>query len=86
MLKPLNRNVLIEVHKEEKKTASGIYLTMATGNDMTDTGVIISVGRDVVVLNAGDKVVFPKGIGVRVNHDDKEYLVIKEQDILATEE
>lgn len=86
MLKPLNKNVLVELHKEEKKTASGIYLTMATGNDMTDTGVIVSTGRDVVSLSKGDKVVFLKGIGVRVNHEDKEYLIIKEQDILAIAE
>ncbi len=83
MLKPLNKNIIVTIQRKERKTASGIYLSENSGNDMTDTGIIVAVGRDISSLSKGDTVIFPKGIGVEINHEGNEYLILGENNILA---
>lgn len=90
-LKPLHDRVVIERVEAEEKTASGIVLP-GSASEKPDMGVVIAVGDGKVLDNgtkiamnvkAGDKVLFGKYSGQAVKLDSKEYLVMREDDILG---
>lgn len=83
MLKPIGSFILVEVYKEEKKTASGIYLADGMEFDTTLRGYVHGVGKDVKEISKGQSVVFPRECGVTVKDDDKEFVVLKESNVLA---
>lgn len=91
MLKPLGDRVMIEVAKEEEKTVSGIVLP-GSAQEKPQTGTIIAVGEGRILENGtkvemavkvGDIVLFEKYAGTEVKYDGKEYLVLKEHDLVA---
>lgn len=83
MLRPLGKFIVVEPLKQEKKTASGIYLADGMEFDTTLRGYVLSAGKDVKEVRGGQYVVFPKECGVVVKDDDKEYLVLNESNVLA---
>ena len=91
MIKPLGERVVIEVEEGDMKTASGIVLP-DTAKEKPQKGVVVAVGtgklldngqRAAMEVKEGDKVIFSKYSGSEVKVDDKEYLVVRESDILA---
>jgi len=90
-VKPLFDNVLIEPVREEEKTKSGIFLPGTIEKDRPDQGRVIAVGsgqeRDGKTVNmkvkVGDQVLFSKYDGTEVTIDNKEYLIVKQSNILA---
>lgn len=94
MLKPLGDRVVIELVETEEKTASGIVLP-DTAKEKPQEGRVIAVGpgrvtdkgeRIPVEVKEGDKVIYSKYSGTEVKHDGKEYLILRESDILAVVE
>ncbi len=91
MLKPLGDRVVIEVVESEEKTASGIVLP-DSAQEKPQEGKVIAVGpgrvtdkgeRIPVEVREGDSVIFSKYAGTEVKVDEKEYLILRESDILA---
>ncbi|MFW5794432.1 MAG: co-chaperone GroES [Bacillota bacterium] len=90
MLKPLHDHVVLEVIKQEKTTKSGIILT-EKDQDMPTIGKVIAVGEGrtedgktiPISVKKDDEVVFKKYASTEVKLEGKEYLIIKESDILA---
>lgn len=94
-IKPLHNNVLIELLSDEEraqKTKSGIIIPETVDKEKPDQGKIIEVGpgkRDengkLVPLSVkkGQKVVFSKYGPDEIKVGDKEYYIIKEENILA---
>lgn len=90
MLKPLGERVVIEVVEEEETTASGIVLP-DSAREKPQEGKVVAVGsgrvengeRVAPEVKEGDKVIYSKYAGTEVNVDDKDYLVLRESDILA---
>ncbi len=91
-IKPLSDHLLIEPIKEEEKTKSGILLPETAEKEKPEQGRIIAVGPGrktaagkVIPLEVktGDKVLFTKYGPNEIKIEDKEYLVAKEEDILA---
>ncbi|AQS54394.1 10 kDa chaperonin [Jeotgalibaca dankookensis] len=91
MLKPLANRVIIEVNKEEEKTVGGIVLP-SSAKEKSQTGVIVAVGEGLVTdqgtkiemtVAVGDQVLFEKYAGTEITYDGKDYLVVKESDIVA---
>lgn len=91
-IKPLADHVLIEAIKEEEKTKAGILLPETAEKERPEQGKVIAVGPGkktsagkVIPLEvkAGDKVLFTKYGPNEIKVDDKEYLIAKEEDILA---
>jgi chaperonin GroES len=90
--KPLGDRVVVEPLEEEQKTASGVYLP-DSAQERPQRGVIIAVGpgrlddngkRIAMELKAGDKVLYAKYACTEIKMGDKDILVLKESDILAT--
>jgi len=91
-IKPLGDYVLIEPIKEEEKTKAGILLPESAEKEKPEKGKVIAVGpgrRDEkgnlipVSVKVGQTVLFKKYGPDEIKVDDKEYLICKEEDILA---
>jgi len=91
-IKPLSDHILIEPIKEEEKTKSGILLPDTAEKERPEQGRVIAVGPGrktsagkVIPLEVkpGDKVLFKKYSPDEIKVNNKEYLIAKEEDILA---
>ncbi|WP_124726488.1 co-chaperone GroES [Staphylospora marina] len=91
MIRPLGDRVLLETIEREEKTASGIVLP-ETAKEKPQEGRIVAVGsgridengnRIALEVKEGDRVIFSKYAGTEVKYGDKEYLILRESDILA---
>jgi chaperonin GroES len=83
-IQPLFDKVLIQPEKAEEKTASGIYIPDTAKQDKPQLGEIMAIGEKVNTVKIGQKVVFPKYGPVELTLGGQEYLIVKEEDILAT--
>lgn len=83
MIKPLHDFVLLKKEKEEKTTASGIILT--SGKEKSKFAVVEEIGSGVEKPDyaKGDKVLFKEYAVTNIKIDDEEYVVIKDEDIIA---
>ena len=91
MIKPLGERVVIEVAESDVTTASGIVLP-DTAKEKPQKGKVVVVGTGKLLENGqraglevkeGDSVVFSKYSGSEIKVDDKDYLIVRESDILA---
>jgi len=91
-IKPLSDRVLIEPISSEEKTASGIVLPDTAEKERPEQGKIIAVGSGRILENGefqkmeikvGDIVLFSKYGPTELKIKEKEYLIAKEEDILA---
>ncbi|OIJ16215.1 co-chaperone GroES [Anaerobacillus arseniciselenatis] len=91
MLKPLGDRIVIEQVETEEKTASGIVLP-DSAQEKPQEGRVVAVGsgrilesgeRVALELKEGDKVIYSKYAGTEVKLDGKEYLILRENDVLA---
>jgi len=89
---PISDHVLIEPIKGEETSKGGILLPQTAEKERPEQGKIIAVGpgkKDetgkIIPLEVkpGDKVLFTKYGPNEIKVDDKEYLIAKEEDILA---
>jgi chaperonin GroES len=81
-IKPLEDRVLIEPISQEEQTKSGIVLPDTTDKEKPEQGKVIAVGPKATV-KVGDTVLFTKYGPHEVKINNKEYLIAKEEDILA---
>ena len=93
-IKPLGDRVLIEPQEKDKggKTETGIYLPEPADKEKPEQGRVIAVGpgrltddgkRIPMSVKEGDTVLFTKYGPNEIKIDDKEYLIAREEDILA---
>jgi len=91
-IKPLSNYILIEPIKEEEKTKTGILLPQTAEKERPEQGLVIAVGPGrktssgkvvPMEIKVGQKVLFTKYGPNEIKVDDKEYLIAKEDDILA---
>ena len=91
MIKPLGERVVIKVAEGDVKTASGIVLP-DTAKEKPQKGKVVAVGagklldsgeRVALEVKVGDEIIFSKYSGTEVKVDEKDYLIVRESDILA---
>lgn len=91
-IKPLADHILIEPIKEEERTKTGILLPETAEKEHPEQGKVIAIGPGrktsagkiiPLEVKVGDKVLFTKYGPNEIKVDDKEYLIAKEEDILA---
>lgn len=81
-LKPLKDRIVAAVEKPLEKTASGILLGEA--KEKPAYAVVESVGPEVKSVKKGDKIVYKEYSTTEIKMDEKEYIILKEEDVLAT--
>jgi len=91
LLKPLGDRIVIELVETEEKTASGIVLP-DSAKEKPQEGKVVAVGTGRVLDNGervapevavGDRIIFSKYSGTEVKYQGAEYLILRENDILA---
>lgn len=80
--KPLKDRVFVKYTDEGEKTAGGLYIP-DTAKEKPQKGVVESVGSEVKEIKVGNTILFDKYSGSKVNIDNNEYLIVKEEDILG---
>ena len=90
-IRPLHDRLLVE-RLEEKEVKKGGIIIPDTAKEKPQEGKVIAVGNGKVGddgkripldVKAGDKILFGKYSGSEVKLDDKEYLIMREEDVLA---
>ena len=85
-IKPLADRVLVEPLEAETKTASGIIIP-DTAKEKPQKGNIVAVGpgtkENPVTVKVGNTVLYGKYSGTEPKLDGKDYLIMRESDILA---
>ncbi|HET6872711.1 MAG TPA: co-chaperone GroES [Sporolactobacillaceae bacterium] len=91
MLRPLGDRLIIELVQQEEKTASGIVLP-DSAKEKPQEGRVVAVGTGRVADNGervalevaeGDRIIFSKYAGTEVKYEGKEYLILRQDDVLA---
>jgi chaperonin GroES len=82
-LNPLAEWVVAEAEDAVTKTASGLYLPDKAA-EKPKTAKVLKVGKDVKEIKAGDRIVYKSYSTTEVKVADKEYILVKEEDIIAT--
>ena len=80
--KPLKDRVFVKYSEEAERTAGGLYIP-ESAKEKPQKGVIEAVGSEVKEIKVGDIILFDKYSGSKINIDNNEYLIIKEEDILG---
>ncbi len=80
---PLADYVLAEQEEVETKTASGLYV-MEKSQEKPKIAKVLAVGPDAKTIKKGDRIYYKTYSTNDIEHDGKDYLLIKQEDILAT--
>ena len=90
-IRPLHDRIVIKRKAEEDRTAGGLYIPESAKERPVEAEVI-AVGNGKLLedgtlrplaLKAGDRVLFGKYAGSEIKLDEQEYLIMREDDVLA---
>ncbi|MGI6004687.1 MAG: co-chaperone GroES [Christensenellales bacterium] len=92
-IKPLFDRIVIKNLESEETTKSGIVLPSAA-QEKPQMAEVIAVGPGGIVdgkevqmqLKVGDRIIFSKYAGTEVKIDDDEYIIVRQNDVLAVVE
>ncbi len=92
-LRPMGDRILIQGWEEEKTTSTGIILP-GSAKEKPQIAEVVAVGPGGVVdgkevkmeLKAGDKIIVSKYAGNELKMGDKEYVIVRQSDVLAVVE
>ena len=85
-IQPLADRVLIEPAPAEEKTTGGIIIP-DTAKEKPQRGKVVAVGSgkkdEPMTVKVGDKVLYGKYAGTEITFEGKDYLIMRESDIVA---
>ena len=90
-IRPMHDRLIVERMEEQEVRKGGIIIP-DTAKEKPQEGKVIAVGAGKMTdegkrlpldVKAGDKILFGKYSGSEVKLDDKEYLILREEDVLA---
>ena len=90
-LRPLHDRLLVERVENEEKTASGLFIP-DSAQEKPQRGRVVAVGKGKISeegtvhpldVKSGDEILFGKYSGTEVKIDGNEYLIMREDDVLA---
>lgn len=90
MIKPLQDRVVIKMIENEETTKSGLILSSGS-KEKPQIAEIVEVGpggeidgkKVTMYVKKGDRVIVSKYAGTEVKYDEQEYIIVKQDDILA---
>ena len=91
-IQPLADYVVAQAEKAVAKTASGLYLP-DNAQEKPKTAKVVAVGpgkvgddneRIKMTVKVGDRIIYKSYSTTEVKHDGQEYILVREDDILAT--
>lgn len=94
MVKPVADRILIKMIENEETTKSGIILSNGA-KEKPQTAEVIEVGPGInniegkkveMFIKKGDKIIVNKYSGTEIKYEGEEYLIVKQDDVLAVVE
>lgn len=90
MIKPLGSRVLIKMKEGEETTKSGIILSGAA-KEKPQIAEVIEVGPgkeidgklETMNVKKGDNIIISEYAGTKIKYEGEEYIIVKQEDILA---
>ncbi|MBW6509140.1 MAG: co-chaperone GroES [Desulfuromonadales bacterium] len=91
-IRPMQDRIIVERIEEETKTAGGIIIPDTVSKEKPQEGKVVAAGKGKVTpegkvlpldVKVGDRVLFGKYAGSEIKVDGKEYLIMREDDILG---
>jgi len=86
MIKPLKDRVLIKMIENEETTKSGIILSSGA-KEKPQIAEVVEVGPGdeeiKIIVKKGDKVIVSKYAGTEIKYEGEDYIILKQDDILA---
>lgn len=91
-IQPLADFVVAQAEKAESKTASGLYLP-SNAQEKPQTAKVVAVGpgkvgddneRIKMTVKVGDRIIYKSYSTTDIKHGGEEYILVREDDILAT--
>ncbi|GHT77437.1 10 kDa chaperonin [Bacteroidia bacterium] len=86
-IKPLADRVLVKPAAAEEKTIGGIIIP-DSAKEKPLKGEVVAVGGgtkdEVMVLKAGDQVLYGKYAGTEIELENEKFLIMRQSDVLAT--
>ena len=91
-LRPLGDHIVVKPLSAEEKSVSGIIIPDTIDKERSERGEVLAVGpgkplengsRAPMEVKVGDKVLFKKYAPDEVKVDKQEYLVIRQEDVMA---
>ena len=90
-IRPLNDRILVKAIEKEDEKIGGIIIP-DTAKEKPQEGEVIAVGpgklledgrRQTPCVAAGERILYSKYAGTEIKHEGQEYLIMREDDILA---
>ena len=90
-IRPLHDRLVVERMEEERTSAGGIVIP-DSATEKPSKGTVVAVGKGKTLdngqvrqldISVGDKILFGKYAGTEVKFEDKEVVVMREEDIMA---
>ena len=82
-IQPLAEYVVAQSEEAETKTASGLYLPDKAA-EKPKVAKVLAVGKDVKQIKTGDRIIYKSYSTTEVKMGADEYILVKEEDVLAT--
>lgn len=82
-VQPLADYVVAQAEEAKSKTASGLYLP-DNAKEKPKTAKVVAIGKTVEQIKVGDRIIYKSYSPTEVKLDGIEYILVKEEDILAT--
>lgn len=83
-IKPLGENVLIKATKENVKTKTGLVIPETAAGERPQQGKVMAIGDSPKIkVKKNQTVIFAKYSGSEISVGNEEYLILKNEDILA---
>lgn len=82
-IQPLADYVVAMAEEAATKTAAGIYLPEAA-QEKPKTAKVVAVGKDAKQLKVGDRIIYKSYSTTDIKIGSDEYILVKEEDVLAT--
>lgn len=81
-LKPLGDRIVAVVEAPKSKTASGFYLP-DSAKEKAALVKVVAVGKDVKEVKVGERIIYKEYTATEVKVDGVDYLLVREEDVLA---
>ncbi|HEX9725533.1 MAG TPA: co-chaperone GroES [Vicinamibacteria bacterium] len=91
-VRPLHDRILVKRTDEQKEVKKGNIIIPDTAKEKPQEGDVVAVGNGKILddgtkvdleVKAGDRILFGKYAGTEVKIDEQDYLIMREDDILA---
>ena len=82
-LTPLLDRIVAVAEEAKTQTASGLYLP-DSAKEKSKIAKVVAVGKDAKSVKVGDNIIYKEYSTTEVKVDGTEYIILKEEDVLAT--